>query len=69
MRTRLPFVPELSPSKAQLPEAVPAAQKTETALVMQSDVGAALLLPLQEVPVYAVFDGVRYKISPTAAVL
>ena len=67
--TRLPFVPVLSPSKVQLPEAVLTAQRMETALVIQSDVGFALALPVHDAPVYAVFDGVRLIVSPTAALL
>ena len=67
--TRLPFVPVLRPSKVQLPEAVPTAQRIETALVMQSEVGAELALPVHDSPVYAVFDGVRLIVSPTAALL
>ena len=56
--TRLPFVPVLSPSKVQLPEAVPTAQRIETAFVM-----------LSVVSVKAVLDGVRLIVSPTAALL
>ena len=67
--TRLPFVPVLSPSKVQLPEAVPTAQRIETALVIQSDVGLTLALPVHDAPVYAVLDGVRLIVSPTAALL
>ena len=66
--TRLPFVPVFSPSKVQLPEAVPTAQKIETALVIHREVGA-LLLPVHDAPVYAVLDGVRLIVSPTAALL
>ena len=67
--TRLPFVPVLSPSNVQLPEAVPTAQRIETALVMQSDEGALLAVPVHAAPVYAVLDGVRLIVSPTAALL
>ena len=67
--TRLPFVPVLSPSNVQLPEAVLTAQRIETALVMQSDVGALLAVPVHDAPVNAVLDGVRLIMSPTAALL
>ena len=67
--TRLPFVPVLSPSKVQLPEALPTAQKIETAFVMQSDVAPLTPLPVHDAPVYAVLDGVRLIVSPTAALL
>ena len=67
--TRLPFVPVLSPSNVQLPEAVPTAQRIETALVMQSDVAPLMPLPVHDAPVNAVFDGVRLIVSPTAALL
>ena len=67
--TRLPFVPVLSPSNVQLPEAVPTAQKIETALVMQREVAPQLPPGSHAVPVYAVFDGVRLIVSPTAALL
>ncbi len=67
--TRLPFVPVLSPSKVQRPEAVLKEQRMETALVMQSEVGAESPLPVQYAPVYAVLDGVRLIVSPTAALL
>ena len=67
--TRLPFVPVLSPSKVQLPDAVSTAQRIETDFVMQSEVGAELALPVHDAPVYAVLDGVRLIVSPTAALL
>ncbi len=67
--TRLPFVPVLRPSKVQLPEAVPTAQMIETAFVRQSEVGTELALPVHNAPVYAVLDGVRLIVSPTAALL
>ena len=67
--TRLPFVPVLSPSKVQLPEAVPTAQRIETALVMQSDDGLLQLFGSHAAPVNAVVDGVRLIVSPTAALL
>ena len=67
--TRLPFVPVLRPSNVQLPEAVPTAQRIETALVMQSEVGALLAVPVHDAPVNAVLDGVRLIVSPTAAPL
>ncbi len=51
----------------QLPEPVPTAQRIETALVMQREVGALLALPVHDAPVYAVLDGVRFIVSPTAA--
>jgi hypothetical protein len=56
---RLPLVPVLSPSNVQLPGAVPTAQRIETALVMQSEVGAEFVLPVHASPEYAVLDGVR----------
>ena len=66
---RLPFVPVLSPSHVQLPEAVLTAQRIETALVMQSEVGAEFAVPVHDAPVNAVLDGVRLIVSPTAALL
>ncbi len=67
--TRLPFVPVLRPSNVQLPDAAPTAQRIETALVMQSEVGALLAVPVHDAPVNAVLDGVRLIVSPTAALL
>ena len=67
--TRLPFVPVFRPSNVQLPDAVPTAQRIETALVMQSEVGSLFALPVHDAPVYAVVDGVRLIVSPTAALL
>ena len=67
--TCLPFVPVLSPSNVQLPEAVPTAQRIETALVMQSDDGSLQFGLVHDAPVYAVVDGVRLIVSPTAALL
>ena len=67
--TRFPFVPVLSPSNVQLPEAVPTAQKIETALVKQSDDGLFQLFGSHAAPVKAVLDGVRLIVSPTAALV
>ncbi len=67
--TRLPVAPVLSPSNVQLPEAVPTAQKIETALVMQSDDGLFQLFGSHAAPVNAVLDGVRLIVSPTVALL
>ena len=53
----------------QLPQAVPTAQRIETALVMQSDVAPLMPPPVHAAPVYAVLDGVRLIVSPTAALL
>ena len=69
LTTRLPFVSVFRPSNVQLPDAVPTAQRIETALVMQSDVGALLAVPVHDAPVNAVLDGVRLIMSPTAALL
>ncbi len=66
--TRLPFVPVLRPSNVQLPEAVPTAQMIETALVIQSEL-ASHPLGSHAAPVYAVVDGVKLIVSPTAALL
>ena len=66
---RLPFDPVLRPSNVQLPEAVPTAQRIETALVMQSEVGALLAVPVHDAPVNAVLDGVRLIVSPAVALL
>ncbi len=51
MTTRLPLTPVLSPSNVQVSEAVPTAHNIDTALVMHSDVGATLALPVHDVPV------------------
>ena len=67
--TRLPFVPVLSPSKVQLPEAVPTAQRIETAFVMHNDDGSPQLFGSHAAPVNAVVDGVRLIVSPTSALL
>ena len=67
--TRLPFIPVLRPSNLQLPDAVPTAQRIETALVMHSDVAPLTLGLVHDSPVYAVLDGVRLIVSPTAALL
>ena len=67
--TRLPFVPVFSPSNVQSPEAVPTAQRIDTDLVMQSDVAPLMPLPVHDAPVYAVVDGVKLIVSPTAALL
>ncbi len=67
--TRLPFVPVLRPSNVQLPDAVPTAQRMETALAIQSDVGLGFPPPVHDAPVYAMLDGVRLIVSPTAALL
>ncbi len=69
MTPRNPSVPVYSPSNVQLPEAVPTAQIIETALVIQSELGAESPLPVHHAPVNAVFDGVRFMVSPTAALL
>jgi hypothetical protein len=53
----------------QLPEAVPTAHATVTAFVMQSEDGLLQLFGSHATPVYAVADGVRYIVSPTAALL
>lgn len=66
---RLPSVPVFSPSNVQLPEAVPTAQRIETALFMHNDVGLELALPVHSAPVYAVLDGVAFKMSPLTALL
>ena len=67
--TRLPFVPVFRPSKVQLSEPEPTAHAIVTALVMHSDVGAVFELPVHDDPVYAIADGVRKIVSPTAALL
>ena len=68
-KLRLPFVPVLSPSKVQLPEAVPIAHRIETALVMHSEAAPVQFGLVHDAPVYAVLDGVRLIVSPTAALL
>ena len=58
-----------TPSKVQVPVAVPTAHAIVTALVMHSDVAALLELPVHDAPVYAVVEGVRFMMSPTAALV
>ena len=53
----------------QLPEDAPTAHAIVTALVMHSDVGAELELPVHDDPVYAVPDGVRKIVSPATALM
>ena len=53
----------------QLPKAVPTAHAIVTALVMHSDDGAVLVLPVHDDPVYAVVDGVKKIVSPATALL
>ena len=65
MTTRL----ALTPSNVQVPVAVPTAHEIVIALVMHSDVASELELPVHDAPVYAVADGVREMVSPTAALL
>ncbi len=69
INTRLPSVPVLRPSNVQLPDAVPTAQRIETAFVMQSEVGAEFAVPVHDAPVNAVLDGVRLIVSPAVALL
>ena len=56
----------LTPSNVQVPVAVPTAHAIVIALVMHSDVAVELALPVHNAPVYAVVDGVRKMVSPTA---
>ena len=69
MTTLLPLLPVFKPSNVQLPEAVPTSHAIFTAFFMHSDVASPTTVPVHDAPVYAVADGVRVMVSPTAALL
>ena len=66
------YIPEMlfrDLSATALFQGLSRSEMIEIALVIQSEVGAELLLPVQDTPVNAVLDGERYIVSPTAALL
>ena len=69
MTTLLPLLPVFRPSKVQLSVAMLTAHAIFTDVFMHSDVGSEFALPVHDAPVYAVADGVRVMVSPTAALL
>ena len=61
----------VSPSNAHEPDAVPVptAHAIVTAFVTQSEDGDVDVIPVHDVPVNAVVDGVSIIVSPTTALL